>query len=92
MSDNWSEIPIRTLRGKGVSRETAHRVLSEAEASWTKMGLTKRQIAFGMGLMDIESGFNATIWSPSRLYYGLGQFFSVIPDMPKCSSPPPGEA
>jgi hypothetical protein len=76
MSDNWSEIPIRTLRGKGVSRETADSVLSEAEATWTKMGLTKRQIAFGMGLMDIESGFNATIWSPSRRYYGLGQFYA----------------
>jgi hypothetical protein len=76
MSDDWSEIPIRTWHGKGVSRQTADRVLSEAEATWTKMGLTKLQIAFGMGLMDIESGFNATIWSPSRLYYGLGQFYA----------------
>ena len=74
MSDKWSEIPIRTQNGKGVSRETADRVLSEAEAAWTQMGLSKRQISFGIGLMDIESGFNATISSASKEYYGLGQF------------------
>ena len=74
MNDKWSEIPIRTQNRKGVSRETADRVLSEAEAAWAHMGLSKRQISFGVGLMDIESGFNATISSASEEYYGLGQF------------------
>ena len=74
MSDKWSAIPIRTWHGKGVSRETANGVLSAAEKMWTQMGLTKRQISFGIGLMDIESGFNAAKWSGDQKYYGLGQF------------------
>ena len=57
-----------------MDQDTADRILSMAEDTWTRMGLTKRQIAFGMGLMDIESGFNAAIYSPSKKFYGLGQF------------------
>ncbi len=60
--------------GRGVSRDIADRVLSAAEDAWTRMGLTGVQIAFGMGLMDIESGFDSTISSPDGVYYGLGQF------------------
>lgn len=74
MSDKWSAIEIRTQRGKGVSRHIADRVLSAAEDAWARMGLTGAQIAFGMGLMDIESGFSSTISSPDGVYYGLGQF------------------
>jgi hypothetical protein len=74
MSNKWSEIEIRTRNGMKVSRDTADNVLSSAENTWKRMGLTDRQIAFGMGLMDIESGFDSRAMSPSGEYYGLGQF------------------
>jgi hypothetical protein len=68
MSGRWSAIEIRTRRGNGVSRDTADRVLSAAEDAWGRMGLTGTQIAFGMGLMDIESGFDSMIPSKRKRY------------------------
>ena len=79
MAGWWDNIQIK--KGQGgcgdVTEEQKNNLIEHAVSTWEGMGLSEEQIALGIGVMGLESGFNphakgAT--SPKSVEYGLGQF------------------
>ena len=57
--------------------EYKNNLIEHAVSTWEGMGLSDEQIAFGIGVMGLESGFNPHAkgtTSPKSVEYGLGQF------------------
>ncbi len=61
-------------RAGDVNEDEKNRIISEAVATWKRMGLSREQIAFGIAAMNIESGFNPGAKGTSKSEKGLGQF------------------
>ncbi len=79
MGTVWDNIQIK--KGKGgcgdVTVEQKNDLIEHAVSIWEGMGLSDEQIAFGIGVMGLESGFNPHAkgtTSPKSVEYGLGQF------------------
>lgn len=73
----WDTIQIK--KGGGgcgdVTEEQKNGNIDHAVSTWEHMGLTDDQIAFGIGLMGVESGFNPHAKGvKSKSEHGLGQF------------------
>ena len=76
MTSWWETIGIK--KGKGgcgdVTEEQKNNTIDHAVSTWKRMGLTDDQIAFGVAVMGLESGFNPNAKSESSSAHGLGQF------------------
>jgi len=78
MASWWDNIQIKT--GKGgcgdVTVEQKNNLIEHAVTTWEDMGLSDEQLAFGIGVMGLESGFNphAKGTTAESVEYGLGQF------------------
>jgi hypothetical protein len=73
----WDNIQIK--KGKGgcgdVTPEQKNNLIEHAVSTWEGMGLSDEQIAFGIGVMGLESGFNPRAKGvKSDTESGLGQF------------------
>ncbi len=72
----WDNIQIK--KGKGgcgdVTEEQKNNLIEHAVSTWEGMGLSDEQIAFGIGVMGLESGFNHRAIGESKSESGLGQF------------------
>jgi hypothetical protein len=79
MASAWDNIRIKTGKGRAgdVTEEQKNNLIEHAVSTWEGMGLSEEQIAFGVGVMGLESGFNPHAkgtTSPKSVEYGLGQF------------------
>ncbi|MBI5885384.1 MAG: transglycosylase SLT domain-containing protein [Deltaproteobacteria bacterium] len=77
MPTRWDTIQGKKGRGIGqVTNEQKNAVISKAESRWKEMGLTDKEIAFGIATMGVESGFDpkAKSTDPKSTAEGLGQF------------------
>jgi len=77
MEKPWDNIQIK--KGKGgcgdVTVEQKNDLIEHAASTWEGMGLSDEQIAFGIGVMGLESGFNPQAKGvASDTESGLGQF------------------
>lgn len=76
MSSIWDSIKIK--KGPGgcgnVSNEQKNKTIESAVETWENMGLDQDQIAFGIAVMGVESGFNPLARGHSKTERGLGQF------------------
>ena len=78
MATWWDTIQIK--KGGGgcgdVTEEEKNSNIDHAVSAWENMGLTEDQIAFGIGIMGMESGFNPKAEGVTRSSkeHGLGQF------------------
>ena len=71
----WDTIQIKKGTGGYVTEEQKNNLIEHAVTTWEGMGLTDDQIAFGIGVMGIESGFYPHAKGlRSKSEYGLGQF------------------
>jgi hypothetical protein len=75
---NWWDI-IQIKEGKGgcgdVTEEQKNNLIEHAVSTWENMGLSDEQIAFGIGVMGLGSGFNPRAKGvASDTESGLGQF------------------
>lgn len=76
MPSHWDNIETKDIAGKKkVNDEEKNKTISDAARMWAAMGLTQKQIAFGIAAMGLESGFDpAAKGPPKSSAYGLGQF------------------
>jgi hypothetical protein len=69
---------IQSKKGPGgvgdVTEEEKNNHIERAVNTWERMGLTEDQIAFGIGVMGLESGFNPRARNNKSTAEGLGQF------------------
>jgi hypothetical protein len=76
MATWWDNIQIK--KGSGgvgdVTDEEKNHHIEQAVKTWERMGLTEDQIAFGIGVMGLESGFNPRAGNAGSSAKGLGQF------------------
>jgi len=78
MTSWWETIQIK--KGPGgcgdVTEEQKNDTIDHAVSTWKGMGLSDDEIAFGIGVMGLESGFNprAKGTTPKSAEYGLAQF------------------
>jgi len=78
MTSWWENIGIK--KGPGgcgdVTEEQKNSTIDHAVSTWKRMGLTDDEIAFGIAVMGLESGFNphAKGTTPESVEYGYGQF------------------
>ena len=76
MATWWDNIQIK--KGPGgcgdVTEEQKNSTIDRAVSTWEHMGLTEDQIAFGIGGMGMESGFNPGAIGPFDSERGLSQF------------------
>ncbi|MBI5493234.1 MAG: hypothetical protein HY893_09915 [Deltaproteobacteria bacterium] len=73
-SIRWGNIKIKKGGDAGkVTEERKNSIISDSVSKWTSMGLTQKQVAFGIATMGIESGFNPDAKGLSKTERGLGQ-------------------
>jgi hypothetical protein len=79
MTSWWENIGIK--KGTGgcgdVTEEQKNSTIDHAVSTWERMGLSEDEIAFGIGVMGLESGFNPHAKSTdpkSPTEYGFSQF------------------
>ena len=69
---------IQIKKGPGgcgdVTVEQKNNLIDHAVSTWEGIGLSDDQIAFGIGVMGLESGFNPRAIGSSESESGLGQF------------------
>ncbi len=71
----WSNIKPKAIFGKQtLSESEKDKVIDDTADKWARMGLSRKQIAFGIATMGLESGFDPTAKGTSKSEYGLGQF------------------
>lgn len=77
-SSVWDKVMVKKGHGGAgkVTEEEKNSIIGAAVYNWMRMGLTNRQIAFGIATMNVESGFNpkAKNPAPESTASGLGQF------------------
>ncbi len=75
MSSIWDNIAIKNVSGvQSVTNAEKNVTIESAVTTWTNMGLTQEQIAFGVATMGVESAFNPAAQATTTSAYGLGQF------------------
>jgi hypothetical protein len=77
MANWWENIQIK--KGPGgcgdVTEDQKNKTIEHAVSTWERMGLSDDQIAFGIGVIGMESGFNGHAKGvKSRTEHGYGQF------------------
>lgn len=81
MTSWWENIGIK--KGPGgcgdVTKEQKNSTIDHAVSTWKRMGLTDDEIAFGIAVMGLESGFNphAKGTTAESVEYGYGQFIDT---------------
>jgi hypothetical protein len=77
-----NEIGIQIKKGAGgvgdLTNEEADKVIEYCIKKWQEFGMTKIDIATGIALINVESGFNYKAKCPSSTAKGLGQFLNPI--------------
>ena len=76
MGSWWDNIGIKKGTGGHVTQDQKNSLIEQAVSAWSRMGLTDDEIAFGIGVMGIESEFypQAKGTTKNSVEYGLGQF------------------
>lgn len=76
----WKNIKVKKGSGGAgdVTEDEKYAVIEDADSTWGEMGLTQEQKAFGIAVMNVESGFNPAAKNPlpESTAYGLGQFIN----------------
>jgi len=75
MASWWDNIGFKKGTGGHVTQDQKNSLIEQAVSTWSRMGLTDDEIALGIGIMGIESGFypQAKHQTPKHKWYGLGQ-------------------
>ncbi|MFM0074597.1 DUF3060 domain-containing protein [Paraburkholderia sediminicola] len=74
---NWNGITVAAIPGQStVPAYVAGNIIAKAVSTWQAMGIPGNVIAFGIAMMNTESGYNVSAQAPGSTGYGLGQFLT----------------
>lgn len=76
-ASNWNGITVAGIPGQStVPSYVAGNIIANAVSTWQAMGIPDDVIAFGIAMMNTESGYNVSAQAPGSSGYGLGQFLT----------------